>query len=147
MHMKQDATPVDLRRSQNWSPRQSKKHKHSSSISKLTKQRSADKEPQCSYPNTIASPTKLRRGESSLSVDSTWDVVEDLPFRWATDYVPLASPGSRLLNSTVLFFELKKSDNNVAYKGVSVLAIACKSSIFLYETPRGERAFRFAKVT
>ncbi len=142
--MKQDATPVDLR-SQNWSPRQSKKHRHSSSISKLTKGR-ADKEPQCSYPNTISSPMKLRRGESSLSVDSTWDVVEDLPFRWATDYVPLASPGSRLLNSSVLFFELKKSDNNVAYKGVSVLAIATKASIFLYETPRGERAFRFAKV-
>lgn len=79
------------------------------------------------------------------SLDSTgsWDVVDDLPLRWATDFVPLASPGSKLHNMSVSFFEIWKSDNG---RGRTMLAIATKSTIFLYETPQGARAFRHVKV-
>lgn len=90
----------------------------------------------------------LKHHESTLSTssdDSSWDVVEELPLRWATDYIPLASPGSRLLNLSVLFFELMKKGAGSSQNTTS-LAIATRQSILLYETPKGERAFRFAKV-
>ncbi|OBZ70500.1 hypothetical protein A0H81_09681 [Grifola frondosa] len=45
------------------------------------------------------------------SIDSEWDMVEDLPLRWATHYTPLASAGSRLLNSSVLFFDIWRNEN------------------------------------
>ncbi|KAL0950093.1 hypothetical protein HGRIS_010094 [Hohenbuehelia grisea] len=83
--------------------------------------------------------------------DSTdgWDVVEDLPLRWATDFVPLASQGSRLVGTSVISYALwsedkldKRTGRNA---GGRLLAVATKSNIFLYETPRGERAFHFVK--
>ncbi|KAF9498711.1 hypothetical protein BDN71DRAFT_353746 [Pleurotus eryngii] len=83
------------------------------------------------------------------SVDSSWDIVEDLPLRWATDYVPLASPGSRLVGMSVLFYALwtdDKLDKRVgAGNGGRMLAVSTKSNIFLYETPKGQRAFHFVK--
>lgn len=151
LYIRQDSKPLDLRRPSNWSPQQTytKKHKHNSSISKfknmITDSNGAP-EPHASYPSAskqMASP--MRRGTSATSADSGWDVVDDLPLRWATDFVPLAIPGSRLLNFNVLFFELRRDEVNGS-RGSSTLAIATKQNILLYETPKGERAFRFVKV-
>ncbi|KAG6844525.1 hypothetical protein H0H87_006181 [Tephrocybe sp. NHM501043] len=78
------------------------------------------------------------------SDDSSWDMVEDLPLRWATDFVPLATSGSRLLNLSVISYALW-SDESRKGRGERFLAIATKSSILLYQTPKGERAFLFSK--
>lgn len=83
--------------------------------------------------------------ESTSTVDSTWDIVEELPLRWATDYVPLAAPGSRLQNCSVYTYALWR-DENQRSRGGAYLAIVIKSNILLYETPKGERAFRYVKV-
>jgi hypothetical protein len=78
--------------------------------------------------------------------DSDWDVVghDDLPLRWATDYVALATPASRLANQSVLFFELHRCTDGG--RVTARLAVATKQNILLYESVRGERAFRFVKV-
>ncbi|KAH9943197.1 uncharacterized protein BXZ73DRAFT_40085 [Epithele typhae] len=78
------------------------------------------------------------------SVDSDWDVVNELPLRWATNYTPLASTGSRLLNNAVLGYDIYRNEAQRGPGGV-FLAIATKSSVLLYEAPKGERAFRFTK--
>ena len=83
--------------------------------------------------------------ESTSTVDSSWDVVEDLPVRWATDFVPLAAPGSRLQNCSVHSYALWRGENQRS-RGGAFLAIIVKSNILLYETPKGERAFRYVKV-
>lgn len=70
---------------------------------------------------------------------------EDLPLRWATDYVPLATPNSRLANQSVLFFELHRSADRG--RVTARLAVATRQNILLYETMHGERAFRFVKVS
>ena len=80
------------------------------------------------------------------SVDETWDIVEDLPHRWASDYVSLAISGSRLANTSVQFYDIWSDPTTSGRKG-ALLAVATKSTILLYETPRGERAFRFVKVS
>ena len=82
---------------------------------------------------------------SSSSVDSSWDVVEDLPLRWATDYVPLAVPGSRLMNASIFTYALWRNDNQP--RSSTLLAVGIKSAVLLYESPKGERAFRFIKVS
>lgn len=81
----------------------------------------------------------------SPSVESGWDIVEDLPLRWATDYISLATPGSRLLSTSVSTYALWH-DGSVKGRGEALLAIATKSNILMYEKPKGERAFRFVKV-
>lgn len=81
----------------------------------------------------------------SLDSNDSWEVVDDLPLRWATDYVNLANPGSKLASSQVLFYETWKN-GGIDGRGTSMLAIATKTNILLYETPKGERAFRFVKV-
>ena len=98
------------------------------------------------------SPDISRKGESRRSqkerlslIDSSWDVVDDLPLRWATDYVPLAAPGSRLMNASVLTYALWRNDDQP--RSSSLLAIAIKSAVLLYESPKSERAFRFVKVS
>lgn len=73
-------------------------------------------------------------------------MVDDLPLRWATDFVPLATAGSRLVNTSVLSYALWRNDDNRVGRGGQLLAIATKNNILLYETPKGERAFRFVKV-
>jgi len=83
--------------------------------------------------------------QSMDSIDETWDIVDDLPYRWAADYVSLAISGSRLANTSVLFYDIW-SDPVVSGRKGALLAVATKSSILLYETPKGERAFRFVKV-
>ncbi|EJD01378.1 uncharacterized protein FOMMEDRAFT_111155 [Fomitiporia mediterranea MF3/22] len=145
--------PLDLRRPAHWNPQQAtqKKHKHNSSINlikSLISDGQNDSEPQSSYPSRAgkraSTALNMKRQESASSVESSWDVIDELPLRWATDFVPLASAGSRLLNSNVLFFELWRGESNNG-RGPSSLAIATKQSILLYETPKGERAFRFVK--
>jgi hypothetical protein len=80
------------------------------------------------------------------SDESGWDMVEDLPLRWATDFVPLAVPGSRLVGASVVGFATWSDESRKGKMGGQLLAIATKSNILLYETPKGERAYRFVKV-
>lgn len=142
-----------------------KKHKSQTSLAKGLKNLVLDSpiahpqspsnspEPQASYSNIVdimswsnrAHPYGSLHSGSSETVDSTWDVIEDLPLRWATHYTPLASTGSRLANTSVLLYDLWQNENQRA-RGGALLAVATKSNIFLYETPKGERAFRLLKV-
>ena len=78
------------------------------------------------------------------SDDSSWDVVEDLPLRWATSYVTLA--GVRLANTSVFSFTLWRDENSCA-RGATLLAVVTKGNIFLYEASKGQRAFRFVKAS
>jgi hypothetical protein len=86
-----------------------------------------------------------RSSRGPQAIDAGWDVVDDLPLRWATDYVPLAVPGSRLMTASVLTYALWRNDDQP--RGSALLAVAIKSAVLLYESPRGERAFRFIKVS
>lgn len=140
----------------------SKRHKAHGSIARNLKALSTGNpplEPPSSYqaflsPTGASGPT-LARGVSaaserssmgrSISDESAWDVVDDLPLRWATDFVPLASPGSRLVGASVLGYATW-SDENRKGTGGQLLAITTKNNILLYETPKGERAYRFVKV-
>ncbi|KAI9467238.1 hypothetical protein BJY52DRAFT_56697 [Lactarius psammicola] len=150
--------PLDLHRPPNWHPHRSttKKHKPSGSLAKslrsLMTDSSQDLEPPSSYqamlqgsPGSSSRTAELRPRlqERSSTIDSGWDVVDDLPLRWATDYVPLAAPGSRLMNSPVSTYALWRNDDQA--RGSALLAVAVKSAILLYESPKGERAFRFVK--
>jgi hypothetical protein len=72
-------------------------------------------------------------------------MIDDLPLRWATDFVPLATSNSRLLHASVLQYALWNGDDPKSRQKRKLLAVATKDSIFLYETPFGERAFRFVK--
>lgn len=90
-------------------------------------------------------PIQQSPEDGSPGSSEAWDMIDDLPLRWATDYVPLATSGSRLTNTSVLSYALYR-DENQRSRGGAFLAVAVKSNIFLYETPKGERAFRFVKV-
>jgi len=75
-----------------------------------------------------------------------WEVVgRGNPIQWMTEYVPLAPPGSRLVNQSVLFFELLRSSKQS--RVTARLIVSTKQNMLLYETVRGERAFRFVKVS
>jgi hypothetical protein len=78
------------------------------------------------------------------SGDSTWEVVDDGPLRWAADCVPFARTNTRLVQSSVLFYTLWSDDGSI---GTAFLAVVTKSNIFLFESPKGERIFRFSKVS
>ncbi|KAL1679998.1 hypothetical protein EV122DRAFT_208705 [Schizophyllum commune] len=96
---------------------------------------------------TRTSPNPLtsnKNGRSSPSPRDSWDLVDELPLRWATDFVPLASPGSRLLHASILSYALWKDEHRKGTGG-QLLAVSTKSNILLYETPKGERAFHFVK--
>ena len=73
-----------------------------------------------------------------------WDMVDDQFIRWATDYKPLAPPGSRLAGTSALLFATWSDEGRKG--GEKLLAIATKSNVLLYETPKGERAYKFVKV-
>ncbi|KAJ6615562.1 hypothetical protein B0H10DRAFT_2039948 [Mycena sp. CBHHK59/15] len=81
------------------------------------------------------------------SADSTWEIIDDLPLRWARDFVPLAGAGSRLLNTPIITFALWDAKDAGDRRGRTgqLLAVATKNNILLYETPQNERAFRFVK--
>ncbi|KDQ64147.1 hypothetical protein JAAARDRAFT_144624 [Jaapia argillacea MUCL 33604] len=169
------ARPLDLRRPARWHPQTSpfkKGHGHSNSIAKgirsLITESPITPSTQDQYiplrgsttslTSTLVgdthsmkgkgpkySPHPLRdRDNSASSSDSSWDLVDDLPLRWATDYVSLASPGTRLSNSSVLSFDVWKDENRRSRSG-ALLAIATKSNILVYQTPKGERVFKFIK--
>jgi hypothetical protein len=162
------ARPLDMHRPSNWQAQQSpvkRRHHPSGSIARSIKslidtpaQGSSNEHP-THYGSLLTSPSGggpslsttpiADRGPSPArhdSAESTWDVVEDLPLRWATDFVPLASPGSRL-SSTSVFSYATWSDPNRRSASAQLLAIATKNAILLYESPRGERAYRFLKVS
>lgn len=65
--------------------------------------------------------------------------------RWATDFVPLAPAALRHPSIDVTRFELYRSNGSYGSLG-PILAVALKSSILIFEAPKGERAFRFVKV-
>ncbi|KAI0346907.1 hypothetical protein BDW22DRAFT_470158 [Trametopsis cervina] len=89
-------------------------------------------------------PHRAGSAESAATIDSTWDVVEDLPIRWAMDYVPLAAAGTRLSGTPVVCYDLWREFNE-RRRGAAYLAVVIKSNILLYHAPKGERAFRFIK--
>ncbi|KAJ7681222.1 hypothetical protein B0H17DRAFT_70382 [Mycena rosella] len=131
-----------------------KKHRPTSSIARgfkalIPPTYTPDQGPQ-SY-QTLLTPTPsvasvrppAHRGTSD---ESSWEMVDDLPLRWARDFVPLASAGSRLLNASILSFALWNKDDGERHGSRGqFLAVATKNNILLYETPQNERAFRFLK--
>jgi hypothetical protein len=91
-------------------------------------------------------PQPSNRRDSNASSTSL-DAAENLPLRWAFDYVSLSStPGSRLANTHVLFYDTW-TDESFGRRRGTLLAVATKSAILLYESPMNERSFRFVKVT
>ncbi|GLB34184.1 hypothetical protein LshimejAT787_0110680 [Lyophyllum shimeji] len=161
------ARPLDLHRPSNWQVQQSpskRSRPQSSSLARGLKSlidhpnggSHAQGPSGSSYDKMLTSPSSATSSTRSTHVserlapnrkasdDSGWDVVDDLPLRWATDYVPLATNGSRLLNSSVISYALWSDDSRKG-RGGRLLAIATKNNILLYETPKGERAFRFVK--
>ncbi|KAF5371228.1 hypothetical protein D9758_004150 [Tetrapyrgos nigripes] len=161
------ARPLDLRRPSNWNVQSpSKKHRPQSSIARGLKSlidlpSSHDNHSSSSYqsllspsPSTDANKSSGKSSSKAYSrprsphrkhTDDSWDIVDDLPLRWATDFVPLASHGSRLSSCSVLSYALWNNDQRNHHRGGRLLAVATKNNIFLYETPKGERAFRFVK--
>ncbi|KZT05574.1 uncharacterized protein LAESUDRAFT_655698 [Laetiporus sulphureus 93-53] len=108
-------------------------------------------EPHASYSQVADSPVYTkplppRPSDSPIDAGSpsSWEMVDELPLMWAAHYTPLASPGSRLHNTSVLFFDHYRNENQRS-RGGSLLAVATKSNIFLYEAPKGERAFHLIK--
>ncbi|KAF5321758.1 hypothetical protein D9619_000583 [Psilocybe cf. subviscida] len=95
-----------------------------------------------SRPHPSMEPIPSMRSNSD---DSTWSVVDELPLRWATDFVPLAVAGSRLVGASVVAFATWSDETRRDRTGGQLLAIATKSNILLYETPKGERAYKFVK--
>ncbi|QRV72856.1 hypothetical protein RhiJN_00870 [Ceratobasidium sp. AG-Ba] len=93
--------------------------------------------------SVAARPTPSTRLTSDTPGD--WDIIDDLPLRWATDYVSLSKPGTKLAGLSVLFFELWH-DSSIGTAGQrTYLAVATRQCIFLYESAPGERAFRIVK--
>ncbi|KAJ1309059.1 hypothetical protein OPQ81_004738 [Rhizoctonia solani] len=169
-----DAHPLDLRRPVNTNPVKSpRKHKpSSSSVFNSFKALFADSH-QSSHiqpydPSAAASPGAPALQTSNLApprqdtrsaspsrpvptrsflsdTPGEWDIIEDLPLRWATDYVSLSRPGSKLAGLSVMFFELWKDSSGGPGAERSYLAVATRQCIFLYESSPGERAFRAVK--
>ncbi|KAG9317715.1 hypothetical protein JVU11DRAFT_1929 [Chiua virens] len=147
------ANPVDLRRASDWNIQQTpvKKHRPASSITRglkhLIDSPTRTQQPATSYESYLAVPN-AKRNAVTAPADASWDVVDDLPLRWATDFVPLAGTGSRLASSSVISYALwhdGPGPNGGRHGRRALLAVATKYNIFLYETPKGERAFHFVK--
>ncbi|KIM46555.1 hypothetical protein M413DRAFT_441642 [Hebeloma cylindrosporum] len=157
--------PLDLHRMSSWQTPStpSKRHRTQGSIARGLKSliespNHAPPEPSSSYHAFLSSPpttgSSLKSPHPSEfggpparknSDESGWDMVEDLPLRWATDFVPLAVPGSRLVGASVVGFATWSDESRKGKMGGQLLAIATKSNVLLYETPKGERAYRFVK--
>lgn len=146
---------MDLRRASDWNIQQTpvKKHRPASSITRglkhLIDSPTRTQQPATSYESYLAVPS-AKRQTTTASADASWDIVDDLPLRWATDFVPLASAGSRLASTSVISYALWHEGGAGPGGGRhgrrALLAVATKYNIFLYETPKGERAFHFVKV-
>lgn len=147
---------MDLRRASDWNIQQTpvKKHRPASSITRglkhLIDSPTRTQQPATSYESYLAIPA-AKRPTVTASADASWDVVDDLPLRWATDFVPLASAGSRLASTSVISYALWHEGKVGPFGGRhgrrALLAVATKYNIFLYEAPKGERAFHFVKVS
>ncbi|KAG2156392.1 hypothetical protein DEU56DRAFT_867822 [Suillus clintonianus] len=141
----QGAQPIDLRKLADWHPQETpvKRHRPASSITKGL--RNLITEPPSRMRRTSFLPTSnTKRPSTPTRKDSSWDVVDDLPLRWATDFTSLSSAGSRMSNSSVTSYALWHEGHTGSTRR-ALLAVATKTNIFLYETPRGERAFHFVK--
>ena len=105
---------------------------------------------------TLQSPPGLNKNNlfqgdmvNSATTESFVDeyIWKDLPLKWAKDFVPLALPGSRLAGVSIIAIATwPEGGNPTKGEGIQFLAVATKSAILLYETPKGSRAFRFVKV-
>jgi hypothetical protein len=49
------------------------------------------------------------------------------------------------MNASVLTYAVWRNDDHP--RGSALLAVAIKAAVLLYESPKGERAFRFVKVS
>lgn len=88
-------------------------------------------------PNTPRSPRS-----PTLETSSSWDFMDDMPMRWATDFKPLFNPNSRVNGSVTGYVLWRGSDAKAPVK----LAVSTRTNILLFETPPNERAFKFVKV-
>jgi len=152
-----------MRRSPNWKTQTSsaKKHWNQASISSIARGLKSPEQHPVPFQNMLGSAVQTspldrhanttssnQQGPTSYrkSADySSWDVVDDLPLLWATDFVPLATPNSRLAGTPVFSYAIWNEENRLGRHG-QLLAIAIKYNILLYEVPKGERVFRFVKV-
>lgn len=147
----QGARPVVLHRQMNSQSTPTKRHRAQGSITKGFRNLVVES-PVAATPSTPYSrlmPPEVTSGNrtpESPSSEPGWDVIDDLPMRWATDFIPLATPGSRLMSTSANFYDIWH-EGGVQGRGSALLAIATKSNILLYEKPKGERAFRFVKVS
>ena len=160
IHSQGTTKPLDLYKISSWhSPL--KKHRSQGSISRGLKSlldsppNHPPPEPSSSHhtflssssttgPNFKKSPHPSESGSPPARQNSGWDMVEHL--RWATDFVLLDVPSSRLVGASVVGFATWSDESRKGEVGGQLLAIATKSNILLYEIPKGERAYRFVKV-
>lgn len=143
--MGQVAKPIDLRRSSDWRPQELpvKKHRPTSSITKGLRNLMTES-PIRARPASFLASSSTKRPPATRK-DSSWDIVDDLPLRWATEFTSLSSIGSRISNTSVICYSLWHEGSARSTRR-ALLAVATKTNIFLYETPKGERAFHFVKV-
>ncbi len=92
------------------------------------------------FPSCPSSSSSLASG------DLAWDIIDDLPLKWAKDYVPLTLAHSKLADGEAHKFELFRMDDELS-NGLSVLAVTARNHIYIFESSRGERAFRFVQVS
>ncbi|KAJ2934537.1 hypothetical protein H1R20_g2572, partial [Candolleomyces eurysporus] len=142
------ARPLDLHRPSNWQAQHQsppRRHRPQGSLARSIKSfidpTHQQPEHPTSYQSLLTSPSgsgpSFAHGPPGNgrispvrhdSSDSTWDIVDDLPLR----------------NNSALFYATWY-DRNRRSTGGQLLAIATKYSILLYESPKGERAYRFVK--
>ncbi|KAG8726783.1 hypothetical protein FRC12_023089, partial [Ceratobasidium sp. 428] len=102
--------------------------------------------PLSALPRNVSSSARPPMSPVPLSdTPGDWDIIDDLPLRWATDYVSLSRPGTKLAGLSVLFFELWNDFSGTGGGQRTYLAVATRQCIFLYESAPGERAFRIVK--
>jgi len=162
-HFTQGALPLDMRQSSTWKTQTSsaKKHWNQASISNIARGLKSPEQHPVSFQNMLDSAPQtspLDRHTNTMSLNqqaasyrksadySSWDIVDDLPLLWTTDFVPLATPNSRLAGTPVISYAIWNEENRLGRHG-QLLAVAIKCNILLYEVPKGERVFRFVKVS
>ncbi|KZP00128.1 hypothetical protein CALVIDRAFT_533777 [Calocera viscosa TUFC12733] len=142
-----ECPPIDLGKSAAWDTTPTRKQRN-----RLSKMMNLLADGPDHIPPRSSSPQPPSRSQSlrgqprppppAAGTSSSWDTVEDLPLRWATDFEPFHHP--KVANTNILFFELWRSNENGNY-GRTMLAIGTPKSIVLFEAPRGERAFTYVK--
>jgi len=139
-----------------------KKHWNQASISNIARGLKSPEQHPVSFQNMLGSTVQtslLDRHTNTMSSNqqsptssrqstdySGCNVVDDLPLLWAADFVPLATPNSRLAGTPVISYAIWTEENRLGRRG-QLLAVVIKCNILLYEVPKGERVFRFVKVS